>query len=153
MISSQLQVFVVHLGQFHNDLNKFKLTLRDFLIQLKEFSGDNAELFLEEKVMAITKMTSANLALVMAPNLLRCNSESMAVVFTNAQYVLLLFPCIQDETDGLDRYEQTFVHNLLLHLNCETIDPDYVPKHGLGAVTATTQPRTSKSRSRRPTHS
>ena len=25
------------------------LALRDFLIQLKEFSGDNAELFLEEK--------------------------------------------------------------------------------------------------------
>ena len=37
--------------------------------------------------MAITKMTSANLALVMAPNLLRCNSDSMAIVFTNAQYV------------------------------------------------------------------
>ncbi|VDB91641.1 unnamed protein product [Peniophora sp. CBMAI 1063] len=93
------------------------------------------QLFLDEKVLAITKMTSANLALVMAPNLLRCNSESMAVVFTNAQY------------------EQTFVHNLLLHLNCETIDPDYVPKHGLGAVTSASQPRTSKSRSRRPTHS
>lgn len=42
------------------------------------------QLFLEEKVMGVTKMTSANLALVMAPNLLRCNSDSMAVVFTNA---------------------------------------------------------------------
>ncbi|KAJ7172647.1 CRM1 C terminal-domain-containing protein [Mycena filopes] len=31
------------------DINRFKLALRDFLIQLKEFSGDNAELFLEEK--------------------------------------------------------------------------------------------------------
>ncbi|KZV71130.1 Rho GTPase activation protein [Peniophora sp. CONT] len=93
------------------------------------------QLFLDEKVVGVTKMTSANLALVMAPNLLRCNSESMAVVFTNASY------------------EQTFVHNLLLHLDCETIDPDYVPKHGLGAVTSTTQTRTSKSRSRRPTHS
>lgn len=29
--------------------DKFKLNLRDFLIQLKEFSGDNAELFAEEK--------------------------------------------------------------------------------------------------------
>jgi exportin-1 len=30
--------------------NKFKLVFRDFLISLKEFSGDdNAELFIEEK--------------------------------------------------------------------------------------------------------
>ena len=43
------------------------------------------QLFLEEKIQTVTKMTSANLALVMAPNLLRCNSESMVVVFTNAQ--------------------------------------------------------------------
>lgn len=43
------------------------------------------QLFLEEKIQVVTKMTSANLALVMAPNLLRCNSDSMAVVFTNAQ--------------------------------------------------------------------
>lgn len=45
------------------------------------------QLFLDERVLAITKMTSANLALVMAPNLLRCNSDSMAVVFTNASCV------------------------------------------------------------------
>ena len=32
-----------------SDPNKFKFTLRDFLISLKEFSGDNAELFIEEK--------------------------------------------------------------------------------------------------------
>ena len=35
--------------EYHSDINRFKLALRDFLIQLKEFSGDNAELFLEEK--------------------------------------------------------------------------------------------------------
>ena len=45
------------------------------------------QLFLEERIQNVTKMTPANLALVMAPNLLRCNSESMAVVFTNAQSV------------------------------------------------------------------
>lgn len=28
---------------------KFKLEVRDFLVQLKEFAGENAELFLEEK--------------------------------------------------------------------------------------------------------
>ncbi|TFY73511.1 hypothetical protein EWM64_g10501 [Hericium alpestre] len=89
------------------------------------------QLFLDEKVLAATKMTSANLALVMAPNLLRCSSDSMAVVFTNTQF------------------EQNFVHNLLLHLKCDEIDPDYVPKHGLGAVSTAPAPRTSKSRTRR----
>ena len=43
------------------------------------------QLFLEGKIQNVTKMTSANLALVMAPNLLRCNSESIAIVFNNAQ--------------------------------------------------------------------
>ncbi|KAG8685589.1 hypothetical protein FRC09_014658, partial [Ceratobasidium sp. 395] len=45
------------------------------------------QLFLPDSVAGVTKMTSANLALVMAPNLLRCDSESMAVVFTNASKV------------------------------------------------------------------
>ena len=40
---------MVSLGELHSDINRFKLALRDFLIQLKEFSGDNTELFLEEK--------------------------------------------------------------------------------------------------------
>lgn len=45
-----VQTFVSALGENQNDINRFKLALRDFLIQLKEFSaGDNAELFLEEK--------------------------------------------------------------------------------------------------------
>ncbi|CAL1708316.1 unnamed protein product [Somion occarium] len=56
------------------------------------------QLFLDEKIQAVTKMTSANLALVMAPNLLRCNSDSMAVVFTNAQSVLIL-SCMCNDTD------------------------------------------------------
>lgn len=38
-----------NLAEYHSDINKFKLSLRDFLVQLKEFSGDNAELYLEEK--------------------------------------------------------------------------------------------------------
>lgn len=37
------------LFESNNDLNKFKLNVRDFLIDLKEFSGaDNTELFAEE---------------------------------------------------------------------------------------------------------
>ncbi len=43
------------------------------------------QLFLDDRIQNVTKMTPANLALVMAPNLLRCNSDSMSVVFTNAQ--------------------------------------------------------------------
>jgi len=34
------------------DHNRFKLILRDFLISLKEFSGDNAELFAEDREIA-----------------------------------------------------------------------------------------------------
>ncbi|KAF5388857.1 hypothetical protein D9757_005647 [Collybiopsis confluens] len=88
------------------------------------------QLFLEQKVQNETKMTPANLALVMAPNVLRCNSDSMAVVFTNAQY------------------EQIFVYNLLLHLKCAEIDTNYVPAHGLGAVQPSHTTRKPKSRSR-----
>ncbi|KAI0331024.1 hypothetical protein GY45DRAFT_673978 [Cubamyces sp. BRFM 1775] len=96
------------------------------------------QLFLEEKIQSATKMTAPNLALVMAPNLLRCNSESMLVVFTNAQY------------------EQTFVHNLLLHLKCAEVDPDFVPTHGQGAISprpnTPSAPRPSKSRHHRPNY-
>ncbi|QRV79386.1 Rho GTPase-activating-like protein [Ceratobasidium sp. AG-Ba] len=88
------------------------------------------QLFLPESVSSVTKMTSANLALVMAPNLLRCDSESMAVVFTNA------------------RFEHIFVHNLLLHLKCSKTDPDYVPIHGLGAGSNSGMGRASQSRNR-----
>lgn len=47
--STQITSFVLCLGESHSDINRFKLALRDFLVQLKEFSGDNAELYLEEK--------------------------------------------------------------------------------------------------------
>ena len=49
---SEIQRFTVALQENNSDINHFKLALRDFLIQLKEFSsGDNAELYLEEKEM------------------------------------------------------------------------------------------------------
>jgi exportin-1 len=47
--SVQVQTFVNAIEEYHSDSNQFKLALRDFLIQLKEFSGDNADLFLDEK--------------------------------------------------------------------------------------------------------
>jgi len=46
---AQVQAFIANLFQYHNDPARFKLAMRDFLVQLKEFSGDNAELYLEEK--------------------------------------------------------------------------------------------------------
>lgn len=118
------------------------------------------QLFLEERVQSVTKMTPANLALVMAPNLLRCNSDSMSVVFTNAQYVvqtfcdtfiflnqslLMIICCARSPF----RYEQIFVYNLLLHLRCDELDPDYKPAHGLGAVANVPVPKKPRNRSRR----
>jgi exportin-1 len=34
---------------FNTQYDKFRLALRDFLISLREFAGDNAELFIVEK--------------------------------------------------------------------------------------------------------
>jgi exportin-1 len=42
-------VFIEGLFTQNNAYDKFKLTVRDFLIQLKEFSGDNAELYADDK--------------------------------------------------------------------------------------------------------
>lgn len=48
------------------------------------------------------------------------------------------------------RFEQMFVYNLLLHLNCSESDGDYVPVHGRGAsLPISPKPRVSKSRNRR----
>lgn len=44
-----MNAFVALMFETSADPNRFKLTLRDFLISLKEFSGDNTEMFLEEK--------------------------------------------------------------------------------------------------------
>lgn len=56
LLSTHVVNFVTALGENHNDINRFKLALRDFLIQLKEFSaGDNAELYLEEKELESQK--------------------------------------------------------------------------------------------------
>lgn len=46
---AQIQVFVNGIFELNQDINKFKMNVRDFLIQLKEFSGDNTELYLDEK--------------------------------------------------------------------------------------------------------
>jgi exportin-1 len=46
---AQISHFVNLLFSHSPDPVKFKFTLRDFLISLKEFTGDHAELYIEEK--------------------------------------------------------------------------------------------------------
>ncbi|WOO78826.1 Rho GTPase-activating protein 39 [Vanrija pseudolonga] len=72
------------------------------------------QLFLDPAVVAITKMTPSNLALVLAPNILRTTSEELSTVYNNTSF------------------ECRFVLNLLLHLDPPSVDPEYVPTHGAG---------------------
>ncbi|KAJ2167132.1 Karyopherin transporter, partial [Coemansia sp. RSA 518] len=44
----QIEVFVEGLFNYNDDLEKFRNHVRDFLIQTKEFAGDNADLYLDE---------------------------------------------------------------------------------------------------------
>ncbi|KAJ2779699.1 Karyopherin transporter, partial [Coemansia interrupta] len=44
----QIEVFVEGLFSFNDDFEKFRNHVRDFVIQTKEFAGDNADLYLEE---------------------------------------------------------------------------------------------------------
>ncbi|KAJ4365313.1 Karyopherin transporter [Neocucurbitaria cava] len=50
--TAQIASFIDGLFATNSDLNRFKIILRDFLISLKEFSGDNAELYAEEREQA-----------------------------------------------------------------------------------------------------
>ncbi|KAF2161553.1 hypothetical protein M409DRAFT_69661 [Zasmidium cellare ATCC 36951] len=50
--AAQLNNFIKSLFESTEDHARFKLILRDFLIQLKEFTGDNAELFIEDREKA-----------------------------------------------------------------------------------------------------
>jgi exportin-1 len=47
--SPQITAFVEGLFSLNTQYDKFRLNLRDFLISLKEFAGDNAELYIVEK--------------------------------------------------------------------------------------------------------
>jgi exportin-1 len=55
----QIKSFVEGLFTLNNVPERFKLNLRDFLIQLKEFAGDNAELYAEEKEQQETAARAA----------------------------------------------------------------------------------------------
>ncbi|KAF8458891.1 CRM1 C terminal-domain-containing protein [Terfezia claveryi] len=56
---AQVRVFVDGLFTLHGDLTRFKLNLRDFLIQLKEFSGDNSEMFAEDRELELERRAAA----------------------------------------------------------------------------------------------
>ncbi|KAK2194302.1 hypothetical protein NP493_116g05018 [Ridgeia piscesae] len=52
--STQIKLFIEGLFSFDQDISAFKEHLRDFLVQIREFAGeDNSDLFLEEKEAAI----------------------------------------------------------------------------------------------------
>ncbi|KAJ5248663.1 CRM1 C terminal-domain-containing protein [Penicillium chermesinum] len=55
----QIKQFVLGLFAYTDDLNKFKTHLRDFLISLKEFSDDNADLYAEEREQAVRDAQAA----------------------------------------------------------------------------------------------
>lgn len=48
----QIAQFIEGLFTLSSDLSRFKLNIRDFLVQLKEFSDDNAELYAEDRETA-----------------------------------------------------------------------------------------------------
>ncbi len=55
----QIQHFVSGLFTLNEDATKFKTHLRDFLISLKEFGGDNAELYADEREQEKKDLASA----------------------------------------------------------------------------------------------
>ncbi|KAL0087845.1 nuclear export factor CRM1 [Phycomyces blakesleeanus] len=59
--SGQIKVFVMAMFEYNGNPPKFKLEVRDFLIQLKEFAGENAELYLEEKEAKLESTRRAEL--------------------------------------------------------------------------------------------
>ncbi|TKA83469.1 hypothetical protein B0A55_00554 [Friedmanniomyces simplex] len=54
--AAQISHFIRNLFETTEDIPRFKLILRDFLVQLKEFAGDNAELFTEDREEAAKEM-------------------------------------------------------------------------------------------------
>lgn len=65
MCRKQIETFVCGLFDLNQDLNTFKAHLRDFLISLKEFSGDNQELYLEEQELEQERKKKADMEAAM----------------------------------------------------------------------------------------
>ncbi|EAL23082.1 hypothetical protein CNBA6070 [Cryptococcus deneoformans B-3501A] len=71
------------------------------------------QMFIQETVVEKTKMGPMNLALVLAPNILRTTADSLVTVFTNSSF------------------ESKFMQQLLENMKPGEIDSDYVPVHGV----------------------
>ena len=65
MGSAQVRNFVVGLFELNKDMTAFKQHLRDFLVQLKEFGEDNADLYLEERETEQEQKRKAEIAAAM----------------------------------------------------------------------------------------
>ncbi|CAG8561530.1 10944_t:CDS:10 [Dentiscutata erythropus] len=70
------------------------------------FVIDFLQVFTKPHITKLTKMNVNNLAMVFAPNFLRCPSDNLAVIFENT------------------KYEQTYVRTLLLNLHSREIESD-----------------------------
>ena len=54
--SSQIQVFVTGLGEYHNDINRFKLSTRDFLRFLYNIILNNIAILYTKKIKIISAL-------------------------------------------------------------------------------------------------
>lgn len=61
-------------------------------------------MFSKQDIVQVTKMDSSNLAMVMAPNCLRCTSQDPRVIFDNA------------------RKEMAFIRTLIQHMDTRFIE-------------------------------
>jgi exportin-1 len=69
--SAQVAQFVSNLGEYHSDINRFKLALRDFLVQLKEYSDDNGDIFLEKEAEQQMKLRAEREQAMKIPGMLK----------------------------------------------------------------------------------
>jgi hypothetical protein len=102
-------VAIVHrLPEFHRLVLSYLirfLQVRDTLLLLLPFSlfvifsSSGEQIFSQTEVSSVTKMDASNLAMVMAPNCLRCNASDPKVIFDNA------------------RKEMAFIRTLIQHLD------------------------------------
>lgn len=69
---AQIETFIRGLFDLNQDQTTFKAHLRDFLISLKEFAGDNQELYLEELELEQERKRKADVeAALKIPGLLK----------------------------------------------------------------------------------
>lgn len=72
LMPAQISIFVQGLFDLNKDLDTFKAHVRDFLIQLKEFAGDNTDLFIEEHELEQQRKKQAEMeAARMIPGLVK----------------------------------------------------------------------------------